>query len=77
MVGLIDEFETQMLLLEKQLKEIRHAEEEVFERMEVDIYNLEQGCNGRLEEETCSRKREHETIIKLIGECIENFRYVY
>lgn len=56
-----------MLSLERQLKQIRSAEEEVFERIEVGIYNLEQAYGEKLEGEAESRKREHETIIKLIG----------
>lgn len=77
MLKLIDEFEGELLAVEKQLKQIRAGEEEVFERMEVSTYNLEQDFGGRMEGEREGRKREHETIIRLIGECIERFSLIY
>ena len=74
---MIDQFEREIGDLEKEFKSIRNKEEDSLEQGSLQLYHLEEEFNNHIEGETAVRKQEHDTIIRLVAECIEKIRYIY
>lgn len=43
----------------------------------MNIYQLEEMLMGSIDEEIKTRKGEHETVVRLVAECIESIKYIY
>jgi Holliday junction resolvasome RuvABC endonuclease subunit len=63
----IDCFEQQIVDMERQFKAIRNKEEEVFEQASVDLFHLEEQFQNKMEQETITRKTEHDTVVRLVA----------